>query len=202
MTHFVVHKAISPKMAKLFIKEAPKGKLNQQTIHDEGEGNLVGYVAEQYMLDIYTRLFPDAIITYEAENEYNYDITLDGHKIDVKAKMRTASGVRADWDVSIAEYTITKQHCDSYAFCSVTFDRDKAIPQDFYYVGTMSKPAFLQRARRLYKGHYDGDNILPNGKPFKVRKDCRNLKFSELNQYSADILNTLKLNHYNVTPLR
>lgn len=42
--------------------------------------------------------------------------------------MRTTNGIRSDWDVSIAEYTINKQHCDSYAFCSVTFSRDKTTP--------------------------------------------------------------------------
>lgn len=202
MTHYVVHKAITPDMAQFFIDEAPKGKLNNQTIHDEGEGNLVGYVAEQYMLAIYTRMFPDAVIKYEAATRHDYDIILNGHKIDVKAKMRTAHGVRSDWDVSIAEYTIDKQHCDSYAFCSVTFDRDKAIPLHFYYVGMLGKQPFVQQARRLFKGHFDGDNILPNGKPFKVRKDCRNLKFIDLKQYDADTLSVLKKAKYNITPLR
>lgn len=200
MTHYVVHRAIAPEVAEFFIKEAPKGKLNGQTIHDDGEGNLPGYVAEEFMLDIFKRMFPVADIKYVAKDQFDYDITINGHKVDVKSKMRTASGLRADWDVSIAEYTINKQHCDTYAFCSVTFNKAKTIPLDFYFAGVMSKKAFLEKARRLYKGELDGGNILPNGQPFKVRKDCRNLRFSDLNQYDLEVLAPLK-RHYDVREL-
>ena len=188
MSHYVIHKPISPSIAQKLIKRAPQGKLNNRTIHDDGEGNLAGYVAEQYMLHLYEVMFPDADIQYVANESVNYDIIIDGHKVDVKAKMRTAHGIRPDWDVSIAEYTIPKQQCDSYAFCNVTFDKTKTIPLHFYYIGTRSKKAFLQHARVLKKGQLDGGNILPNGQPFRVREDCRNLYFKDLKQYDYDII--------------
>lgn len=197
MPHYVIHKAIGPKMAQAFIDHAPQGKLNGQTIHDDGEGNLTGFVAEQYMFDILTRMFPDVKAEYTAETSFDYDILINGHRVDVKSKMRTANGIRPDWDVSIAEYTISRQQCDTYAFCSVTFNRDKTIPTDFYYVGMMSKAQFLQEARVLKQGQFDGDNILPNGQPFRVRKDCRNLKFSQLLQYDMDKLHVLE-GFYNI----
>lgn len=198
MTHYVLHKAISPKMAQYFIDNAPKGKLNGQTIHEDGEGNLAGYVAEQYMLDIFERMFPSADIKYAADKSTDYDITIDGHKVDVKAKMRTAYGIRPDWDVSIAEYTITKQHCDTYAFCNVTFNKQKTTPLHFYFVGLLGKQSFLQQARILKKGQLDGGNILPNGQPFKVRKDCRNLYFTDLKQYDYDTLSPVMKGPYQV----
>ncbi len=193
--HIVVHKKITPRVIQVFKDYAPKGKLNSQTIHDDGEGNLAGFIAEHYMLDILMKVMPDADISYDADISMDYDILVQGTKIDVKTKMRT-SMIQPDYDVSIAEYTISKQDCDIYAFCSVTFNPTKTTPLDFYYIGMRTKAAYIQNARVLKKGQRDGDNILPNGKPFTVRKDCRNLRCDELKQYPEDVLSPLLKSGY------
>lgn len=197
--HHVVHLRLTPELVQFLTKRAPKGKLNGQTIHDDGEGNLVGYISEEIMLDIFTRLYKGSgeEIQYVADESTQYDILIGKHKVDIKSKMRT-SMIRPDYDVSIAEYTISHQQCDTYAFCSITFTRDKKTPLDFYFMGVMKKADFLKAATVLKKGQPDGDNILPNGQPFIVRKDCRNMKCRDLKQFEYEQLKVLEKAGYDL----
>lgn len=166
----------------------PKGRLNQQTIHKDGEGKLVGFIGEIYMDHIFELIFPELPRKVEADNSYDYDIVLDETKVDVKTKQRTVA-VESDHDVSIAHYTKNKQMCDTYMFCSVTVDRaTKTIPQDFFFMGYMDKSEFMTKATFRKKGQPDGGNRRPDGTPFTITKDCWNLKCNQLNQFDRQSL--------------
>jgi hypothetical protein len=194
MTHIVLHKPISQVVLDAAAATVPSGKLNRQTIHENGEGGVIGAIAEIYMLQILDTLYPDKEILDHSNQSYDYDILLGGIKLDVKAKKRTVA-VRPDYDVSIAHYTKDQQKCDMYAFCSVTVDRNDR-PLDFYYVGMMRKDDYFKRATFKRKGDPDGDNRLPNGQPFRIKKDCWNLKYKDLHQFSVEVLEPLKQKGY------
>jgi hypothetical protein len=186
MANFIVKRVITPKQAKLFRSSVSTGRLNHQTIHKNGEGKMVGFVGEVFMDHIFEIICPDVSRTVEADTSYDYDIVLDGIKVDVKTKQRTVA-VAPHHDVSIADYR--KQSCDSYAFCSVTVDiATKTIPLDFYYIGYMETAEFMNKSSFMKKNQLDGGNRRPDGSAFRITKDCWNLKCNQLNQFDYDTL--------------
>lgn len=194
MAHFIVKRVITPKQATLFRSSVSYGRLNGKTIHRNGEGKLVGFIGEVFMDHIFEIICPDVPRTVEADSSFDYDIILDGIKVDVKTKQRTVD-VSPHHDVSIADYS--NQLCDSYAFCSVTVDREtKTIPLDFYFMGYMKKEEFMQTATFMQKGQLDGGNIRPDGSAFRITKDCWNLKCHQLHQFDHSSLLPLLDNGY------
>lgn len=191
MTHLIVKREIPPADAELFKRSVSAGKLNKQTIHENGEGKLVGFVAEIYTEMLLSRLFPDKTLQVFADKSYDYDLMLDNLKIDVKCKQRVVA-LRSDYDVSIAAYSAKVQECDVYAFCSVTVDRaTKTTPLTYYFAGFMDKHEYLRQATFKRQGDYDGSNIKTNGDRFTITKDCYNLKYSQLHQFDEEVLRTL-----------
>ena len=124
-----------------------------------GNGNIAGFIGEQIALQC---------LGGEWQNTYEYDILMpNGKRIDVKTK-QTSVAPLPDYDCSIAKFN-TKQDCDSYAFGRVK--KDLTIG---WYLGTIAKDSFFDKARFMKKGTVDPSNN------YKVQADCYNLKIKDL----------------------
>ena len=138
-------------------KSTEMGVLKNSIIR--GSGNIAGFVGEQIALQC---------LGGEWQNTYEYDILMpDGKRIDVKTK-QTSVAPLPDYDCSIAKYN-TKQKCDSYAFVRVKKDLTVG-----WYLGTINKDSFFDKARFMKKGTVDPSNN------YKVQADCYNLKIKDL----------------------
>jgi len=138
-------------------KSSEMGVLKNSIIR--GNGNIAGFVGEQIALQC---------LGGEWQNTYEYDILMaDGQRIDVKTK-QTSVVPLPDYDCSIAKFN-TKQKCDSYAFVRVKKDLTVG-----WYLGTIKKDIFFDKARFMKKGTVDPSNN------YKVQSDCYNLKIKEL----------------------
>tara|TARA_R110002167_G_scaffold356838_1_gene572025 strand:+ start:153 stop:497 length:345 start_codon:yes stop_codon:yes gene_type:complete len=73
-----------------------------------GQGNVYGFLGELVALDVLGGIH---------QNTMDYDILVDGSKIDVKTKKTTVKP-KPDYDCSVADLT-RKQNCDYYAFVRV-----------------------------------------------------------------------------------
>lgn len=123
-----------------------------------GEGNLAGFIGE-----IVVARFLNARI----ENTYDYDLVLDGIKIDVKTK-RTSVKPQLHYECSVAAFN-TKQKCDWYVFVRVKNDDSKA-----WILGYLPKDEYYRSAKLLKKGDVDPSNN------FTVHADCYNVSISSL----------------------
>ena len=124
-----------------------------------GNGNIAGFIGEQIALQC---------LGGEWQNTYEYDILMpNGKRIDVKTK-QTSVAPLPEYDCSIAKFN-TKQDCDSYAFVRVK--KDLTIG---WYLGTIAKDNFFDKARFMKKGTVDPSNN------YKVQADCYNLKIKDL----------------------
>ena len=105
-----------------------------------GNGNIAGFIGEQIALQC---------LGGEWQNTYEYDILMpNGKRIDVKTK-QTSVAPLPEYDCSIARFN-TKQDCDSYAFVRVK--KDLTIG---WYLGTIGKDSFFDKARFMKKGTVD-----------------------------------------------
>jgi len=138
-------------------KSTEMGVLKNSIIR--GNGNIAGFVGEQIALQC---------LGGEWQNTYEYDILMpNGKRIDVKTK-QTSVAPLPEYDCSIAKFN-TKQNCDSYAFVRVK--KDLTIG---WYLGTIAKAKFFDKARFMKRGTVDPSNN------YKVQADCYNLKIKDL----------------------
>ena len=142
------------KMAKNKAKEM--GTLKNSIT--SGEGNLAGFIGEFLVAEEL-----GAIVS----NTYDYDLTLDGEKIDVKTK-RTNYPPKGHYECSIAAFNI-KQKCDRYYFVRVKNDLSKA-----WLLGSYKKEDYFRDANFHKKGEKDPSNN------FTFKADCYNLSISSL----------------------
>lgn len=141
------------------IKAKELGQLNNSIL--KGKGNLVGFLGEQIALSHLGGTW---------QNTYEYDIVLpNGEKVDVKTKQTSVTPL-PEYDCSVAKYNIS-QKCDSYVFIRVKGDFTVG-----WYLGTIKKDDFLNKAIFMKKGDFDPSNN------YKVKADCYNLKIKELNK--------------------
>ena len=91
----------------------------------------------------------------------------NGKKVDVKTK-QTSVAPLPDYDCSVANFN-TKQACDTYAFVRVKNDFTVG-----WYLGSMNKKEYLEKAIFMKKGDVDPSNN------YTVRADCYNLKIKQL----------------------
>ena len=108
-----------------------------------------------------------SVLKGEWSNTYDYDILVDGYKVDVKTKQTTVKP-KPFYECSVANYN-TRQLCDVYAFVRVLKDLSKG-----WYLGSIKKQDYFSKAVYLRKGDIDPSNN------FTVRADCYNLRIQEL----------------------
>ena len=137
-------------------KASELGILNNSIL--KGKGNFTGFLGEQVALKV---------LGGEWCNTYNYDILLNGKRIDVKTKQTTVKPL-PHYECSVAAFN-TKQDCDEYAFVRVLKDYTVG-----WFLGTMPKKEYFDRATFLRKGDTDPSN------GFTVRADCYNLSIDSL----------------------
>tara|TARA_E500000318_G_scaffold12135_1_gene10992 strand:+ start:2822 stop:3298 length:477 start_codon:yes stop_codon:yes gene_type:complete len=146
----------------MFVKAREKaievGRLNNSILN--GGGNLAGFIGEQIVLQV---LGGDWLNTYE------YDLIIDGHKVDVKTK-QTSVVPLPHYECSITEYN-AKQDCDYYAFTRVKKDFSVG-----WYLGAMKKADYFYKAKYLKKGEVDPSNN------YTVRATCYNLAIDQLKE--------------------
>jgi len=128
----------------------------------KGKGQIYGAMGEIIVNDYYGS---DRVVF---ESTYDYDMLIDGYKVDVKTKHANFTP-QPSWVCSLPSYN-TKQKCDYYIFCTVKKSMDKA-----WILGAISKQSFFERSEFAKRGTPDKDG-------FKFRCDCYNLEVNQLNQ--------------------
>lgn len=151
------------------LKAEAMGALNNSVM--KGAGNVVGFVGEAIAQQVLGGTFEN--LDNEKPN-YNYDLLIDGMKVDVKAK-RTSVRPLDTYDCSVWAKN-TKQKCDAYAFVRV---KDSLTVG--WFLGTIPKELFYKKARFLEKGEKDPSN------GWKVKADCYNLEIKELETWQKTL---------------
>ena len=123
-----------------------------------GQGNVYGFLGELVALDVLGGIH---------QNTMDYDILVDGSKIDVKTKKTTVKP-KPDYDCSVADLT-RKQNCDYYAFVRVLSDQSVG-----WFLGVKKAEQYFTDARYIKKGDYDNSN------GFTARANCYNMPISAL----------------------
>ena len=142
---------------KARIKAGEMGKLQNSIL--KGKGNIAGFIGEQIALECVGGTW---------DNTYSHDIILsNGKKVDVKTKQTSVEPL-PHYDCSVANFN-TKQECDTYAFVRVKNDFTVG-----WYLGSMDKKEYFEKATFMQKGEIDPSNN------YMVRADCYNLKIKQL----------------------
>ena len=145
---------------KMFLTAREKavevGKLNNSILN--GGGNLAGFIGEQIVL---------FVLGGEWINTYQYDLIINGYKVDVKTKQTSVKPL-PHYECSITEAN-SSQECDYYAFTRVKKDFSVG-----WYLGIMRKQDYFLNATFLKKGEVDPSNN------YVVRASCYNLPISKL----------------------
>ena len=108
-------------------------------------------------------------------NTRDYDLVLDGKRIDVKTK-RCNTKPKHYYDCTIPAHG-TKQDCDSYIFVRIKIDGTKA-----WILGEVDKCVFYEKATHHRRGDIDPDN------GFVFKADCYNLPIQELNDVESSVV--------------
>jgi len=149
---------------KLYSFKALKGSITK------GGSNIYGALGEIIIHDIYE----ENGLSVDFNSTYDYDLIIDGYKVDVKSKKYTSKFIpKSNWNLNISNYNTT-QKCDFYFFLGVSDDMKSAClygyinPKDFYSEAIFNK-----------KGDID-----PNGDgKWRFKDDCYNLKISKLEDF-------------------
>jgi hypothetical protein len=123
-----------------------------------GQGNVFGFLGELVALQV---------IGGVHQNTIDYDIVVDGQKIDVKTKKTTVKP-KPHYDCSVADVT-RKQNCDYYAFVRVLMDQSVG-----WFLGVRSAKEYFENAAYIAKGDYDTRNS------FTAKANCYNMAISAL----------------------
>jgi len=135
-----------------------------------GAGNMAGFLGEFAVAEA---------LGAEVCNTLDYDLMLDGKKIDVKTK-QSKPKPKPEYEASLADFN-TDQDCDYYLFARVvpTF-------QHAWVLGFYPKHKYIEDATFHEKGEYDFSN------GFKFRADCHNLRHDALIGWDADTAEEFK----------
>lgn len=132
----------------------------------KGEGNLYGALAEVVVHDHFRAKGHN--IDYQGN--YDYDIIIDGHKVDVKAKHIKVTP-KPYHNAGIVDWNIN-QECDYYFFAFTKKDLSEV-----YLLGYMGKEEFYKKATFNKKGEEDW-----NGWKFKA--NTYNVKVEALHSFA------------------
>ena len=130
-----------------------------------GKSNIYGALGEIVVYDLYTK--SGAVVDFSST--YDYDLIIDGHRVDVKTK-RTTVTPRPDYLCSISSFNTT-QECDFYFFLRI----NESL-KECYILGYKRKADFFNEATFNKKGTLD-----VNGWAFK--DDSYNLKIEKLEAF-------------------
>lgn len=191
---FFIHFKITPEQRKRAKKLAPKGAYNDNSITD-GERNVIGVLAELCFIDLLKTFVDVSAIDYTPT--YDYDILVGTTKVDVKTKQRNYPPTN-DYDASIVDYN--KQKCDCYIFTSITTNKAGEYT-DFYFLGYLEPEEYFKLSTFKRKGDPDGTNMIKKNNvyvPFKITKDCHQLKYHHLKQFPEECFEEALANGYDI----
>jgi hypothetical protein len=132
----------------------------------KGKSNIYGALGEIIIYDFYK----NKGCNVDFNSTYDYDLIIEGYKIDVKTK-RTTVNPMPNYLCSISAFNI-KQKCDYYFFLRINEDLKYC-----YLLGYKGKKDFFNEAVFKKKGSLD-----INGWHFK--DDCYNLRIDMLNDFN------------------
>lgn len=128
----------------------------------EGKSNIYGAIGEVMVYDYFKDTFD-----VELENTFDYDLLINGKRIEVKTKKTSNIVVNEEYNVNIFATSI-KQMCDYYFFTIVTDDFKVC-----YLLGYLKRFDFYKIATFAKKGEPDGPN-------FNFRADSYSVKIKDL----------------------
>ena len=131
----------------------------------KGKSNIYGALGEIIIYDY----FKQQGYRVDFNSTYDYDLVINGFKVDVKTKRGKTIPEPHHW-ASIPSYN-TKQRCHIYMFTKIYEDFSKG-----YLIGYKVKSDFFEQAKFNKKGEEDW-----NG--WKFKDDCYNLSFKDLNSF-------------------
>jgi hypothetical protein len=129
----------------------------------KGESQMYGALGEIIVHDYYVQKGFDV----SPDNTYDYDLLMQGYKVDVKTK-KVRTRPQAHHFASIPAWN-TRQKCDIYMFARILEDMSKG-----WILGYKTKHSFYKEATFNKEGDKDW-----NGWTFKT--DCYNLRIDKLN---------------------
>ena len=128
----------------------------------EGKSNIYGAIGEVMVYDHFKDTFD-----VELENTFDYDLLINGKRIEVKTKKTSNIVANEEYNVNIFATSI-KQMCDYYFFTIVTDDFKVC-----YLLGYLRRFDFYKIATFAKKGEPDGPN-------FNFRADSYSVKIKDL----------------------
>lgn len=131
----------------------------------KGKSNIYGALGEIIVYDLFVKNNYKVIF----KSNYDYDMIINGHKIDVKTK-KTNFIPKMNYLCSISSFN-TKQECDYYFFVRINQNFKEA-----YVLGYKSKASFFKES--FYKNK---DDLDING--FVFKDNCYNIEISKLNKF-------------------
>lgn len=150
------------------VKELYKfGELNNSIT--KGKGNIIGAIGEVVAYDHFIGRGHEVDFT----STYEYDMIVDGFKVDVKSKA-TNYEPKGYFNCSISAFNTTQQ-CDYYLFTYVTYDHKYC-----YLAGYKEKDSFFALSHFGKKGEID------YGK-WEYKADCYNMKIKEPDKLRTDV---------------
>ena len=132
----------------------------------KGKGNIYGAIGEVVTADY----FKEQGRSVDTDSTYDYDLIVDGHKIDVKSK-QTNVKPQHHYLATVANFNTTQQ-CNFYLFTRILKDLSKG-----WVLGYINPVKFYELADFVNKGDLD-----VNGWVFKA--DCYNIQIKDLNPLS------------------
>lgn len=135
-----------------------------------GQSQIYGAIGEILVHDY----FVARGATVDFNSTYDYDLVINGAKVDVKTKRTTVKPMH-DYLCSISSYNI-RQKCDYYFFVRVKEGLSKG-----YLLGYKEKSMFFANAAYQKRGDTD-----TNG--WKFKDDCYNIPVSGLNKFKTDVI--------------
>ena len=199
---YTVRYKILPADVKEARRLAPNGAYNSRSITN-GERNLLGILGELCYVKMMRAICPEADIDHTPT--MNYDVVINGRKVDVKTKQRSVAP-RAEFAASIVAYSRETQHCEVYEFTSITVnnklpDSDDRKFSEFFYIGARTKKNYFKNSKFMKKGEPEGNNYVPTkGREFRIVEDCYNMPYSELIHMPESILDEMESREF--TPYR
>jgi len=157
----IISKKQLERAEKLYPFKGLKGSITK------GKSNIYGALGEIIVHD-YFKLKGYVV---DFNSTYDYDLIINGFKVDVKTKRGKTIPEPHHW-ASIPSYN-TKQNCHIYMFAKILEDYSKG-----YLLGYKVKSDFFEQANFNKKGEEDW-----NG--WKFKDDCYNLKVDNLNSFNT-----------------
>jgi hypothetical protein len=127
---------ITPEMIAV-AKESAKQISSLNNSITKGEAALWGKLGEAIVAKAYPQNRPI--------NTYNYDMIIDGHRVEVKTH-RTTAIPKPHYYAHIPEFN-QRQETDAYMFCRVLYDMSKG-----WILGYLEPQELRRRAQRVEKG--------------------------------------------------